>query len=115
MVSDEDFDKALVEIIRLKQALLTVERRLYFNESWLDTIESYLIHTGGQTTEERADLANRLKKIKMAIYDERLARLSDDDPTKAAYVDVRPFLSPDNQKQWLDREASIDPPPANGE
>ncbi len=76
----------------------------------MDTIESYLIHVGGQTTEERADLANRLKKIKIAKYDERMARLSDDDPTKAAYRDVRPFLSPDNQKQWFDREDSTDSP-----
>jgi hypothetical protein len=107
MVTDDEFMKVVDAVKALGDRVLGLEKRQGYLRAWIDSLEGYVVQTSDwQTDEEKQSIVERLKLLKMSVYDTHMKNLETKFPDLAARLDIRDSFSETDQELWY----GIEPP-----
>jgi hypothetical protein len=101
MVTDEEFTQVVEAVNSLGERVLGLEKRQGYLRAWIDSLEGYVVQTSDwKTEEEKQSIVERLKLLKMSVYDSHMKRLETKFPDLAARLDIRDSLSETDRELW---------------
>lgn len=103
MPSDQEFTELCDHVADLSKRLLDAESRIYFQQSWISSLENFVTcQVDAKPFETREAARKAMQQWKIANYDEHMKRLGKIHPRTAGLWDIRDSLSEEDQLLWRD-------------